>query len=56
MERLEVSAERKNQLREVITEEEVEEFLRDVHVFPKDYKQHRGYVEILIFILRKYFN
>ena len=53
MERLEASAERKNQLREVITEEEVEDFVKDVHVFPKDYKQHRGYVEILVYVLRK---
>jgi hypothetical protein len=55
MERLETSAERKSQLREVITEEEVEEFVRDVHVFPMDYKQHRGYIEILIYCLRKLF-
>jgi hypothetical protein len=32
MERLETSAE-KNQLREVITEKEVEEFVREVHFF-----------------------
>ena len=55
IQRLKTSEVRKNQLREAITKREVEKFVKEVNVFPKDYKQHKGYVEILLYVLRRVF-